>query len=128
MFQSLEVFRLAHGMAVHAGQRQALISQNVANADTPGYVARDIPSFQETVTHDPARAQKATRSRHLNGSNPNTPLVSPFEDRQFASLDGNTVSVEKEMLRAVETKRQHDRSLAIYRSALDVLRQTVSTR
>ena len=48
MFSNLTVFKTAHAMAVHAGARQALIAQNVANADTPGYRARDLPSFAES--------------------------------------------------------------------------------
>ena len=47
MFSKLTVFQTAHAMAVHAGARQALIAQNVANADTPGYRAKDLPSFSQ---------------------------------------------------------------------------------
>ena len=49
MFQNLDVFRTAMAMARHAGQAQALSAQNIANADTPGYRARDLPDFQQTL-------------------------------------------------------------------------------
>lgn len=127
MFQDLTVFKTAHAMAVHAGQRQAVIAQNVANADTPGYVGRDLPSFQELYApkNTDNSSQRATRDGHLNGlQTANFDAVSR-EDRSFAAPDGNTVSLETEMLRATDAKRQHDRSLAIYKSALNVLRASL---
>ncbi|MEP1538960.1 MAG: FlgB family protein [Paracoccaceae bacterium] len=127
MFQSLDVFRMAHDMAVHAGQRQAVIAQNVANADTPGYRAKDIPTFQATLEGDVSDLQKATRDAHIHGSVSGSARLETIRDRAQASLDGNSVSVETEMMKAVETKRQHERALSIYRSALDVLRRTIST-
>ena len=47
MFERLNVFNIAYSMATHAGKRQALISENMANADTPGYHAKDIKPFKE---------------------------------------------------------------------------------
>lgn len=126
MFESLEVFRLASHMAKHAGQRQALVSENVANADTPGYVARDIPNFQDVVRAEPTSYQRATRAGHMNGMREDGQIVSAQRDKSFGSVDGNTVSIESEMLKAVETQRQHDRALTIYKSALDVLRMTLN--
>lgn len=122
MFQSLEVFQLAHNMAVHSGRRQALISQNIANADTPGYVARDLLSFQETLRPGSPGLQKSTRDNHLHGvpSNAQAPVL---EDKTFASISGNSVSIEREMLKAVETKRHHDRALAIYKSSMTVFQK-----
>jgi flagellar basal-body rod protein FlgB len=127
MFQNLTVFETAHAMAVHAGQRQAVIAQNVANADTPGFVARDLQNFQSAfASSDPMQsAQRATRPGHLHGAA--VPVSNPMigEDRSFAAPDGNSVSLETEMLRATAAKRQHDRSLAIYKSALNILRSSL---
>lgn len=127
MFNNLTVFKAAYAMAVHAGQRQAVVSQNVANADTPQYVARDIPDFQDVYAPQETgvHLQRATRSGHLNGANGLQSANLIYEDRSFASPDGNSVSLETEMLRAVDAKRQHDRSLAIYRHGLTVLRASL---
>ena len=126
MFEKLDVFRMSSAMAIHAGQRQAVVAQNVANADTPGYKARDIPEFKAIYEPgDTGLVQRASRNRHLHGGIDASPALSPFETRDEASPDGNTVSVETEMARGVEAKRQHDRALAIYKSALTVLRTTI---
>lgn len=127
MFQNLTVFETAHAMASHAGQRQAVIAQNVANADTPGFIARDLPSFQEIYSpeQNDYSLQRATRSGHLHGAVGADASGLLTEDRSFAAPDGNSVSLETEMLRATDAKRQHDRSLAIYKSALNILRSSL---
>ncbi|WP_299684819.1 FlgB family protein [uncultured Tateyamaria sp.] len=126
MFQRLTVFETAYAMAVHAGQKQAVVAQNVANADTPGYVARDLPSFKDIYA--PAESsggmQRATRDGHLHGRAADARTMIE-KDPSFASPDGNSVSIDAEMLRGTDAKRQHDRSLAIYRSALTILRTSL---
>jgi flagellar basal-body rod protein FlgB len=129
MFQNLDVFRLSHAMAVHAGTRQSVVAQNLANADTPGYKARDVLPFTALMDADTRvfRA-RATRSAHLNMSA--GPLQIDISPRAGAQADpnGNSVSLETEMLHAVDVKRQHDRAITIYKSALGVLRTAVSVR
>lgn len=139
MFENLDIFKMSHAMAVHAGQRQALIAQNVANADTPGYVARDLPEFKVTYEGQaPASgkfeshgmlptSQRATRATHLNGSSMSS-HISPIRQQDTASPDGNSVSIEQEMLKATDTLRQHERALAIYKSSLGILRASLGRR
>ncbi len=129
MFQNLEIFRMAHAMAVHAGTRQAVVAQNMANADTPGYAARDIPPFADLYgAEDAAFTLRATRPGHLAGTGPDgTPEVRPRRD-STRDPNGNSVSLESEMLRAVEVKRQHDRAITIYKSSLATLRAALGQR
>ena len=111
MFQNLQVFKLSVALAQHAGQRQALVAQNVAHADTPGYVARDLPPFEEVMAGlGTGGAPGQSRMEEVRGS---------------ASPNGNQVSLEQEMLKSVEAKRQHDRAMAIYKSGIAVLRSTL---
>lgn len=124
MFQGLNVFKAAHAMATHAGQHQALVAQNVANADTPGYKARDMRPFAEVFDGDAASGMRASRAGHLNApdsaGNPPT-----FQSESPTDPNGNSVSVELELMKGVEIKREHDRALAIYKSSLSVLRTSL---
>lgn len=126
MFTDLNVFRTAHAMAVHAGQRQAIVAQNMANADTPGYRARDIAPFAQTLKGDASSGgMRTSRARHLNGASGAGLMWETTTPKAAADPNGNTVSIETEMLRAVDTKRQHDRALAIYKSSLKLLRTSL---
>jgi flagellar basal-body rod protein FlgB len=130
MFEGLEIFRISGAMAVHAGKKQAIAAENVANSDTPEYKARDVVSFKETYEQDVSRAGvqalKATRENHLHG-NIEGMFAEPVVDANgAASPNGNTVSLENEMLKSLGAKRQHDRALAIYKSSMTLLRATLS--
>ncbi|MCE8552980.1 FlgB family protein [Ruegeria pomeroyi] len=123
MFSDLNVFKMAYAMATHAGTRQAVIAQNMANADTPGYRERDIAPFAETFARESAGiAMQASRTGHLNGTAASTTSWTPFETDGPGDPNRNNVSVEEQMLKAVEVKRQHDRALAIYKSSMNILR------
>jgi len=126
MFENLDVFRMSSAMARHAGQRQAIVAQNVANADTPGYVARDLPPFETLYRPaDGAEVQRATRAGHLNGAvQGDAPFVA-VRAGEGGAPNGNRVSLEGEMLKSVDAKREHDRALAIYKSALGILRNVI---
>ncbi|MCR8549504.1 FlgB family protein [Salipiger sp. P9] len=123
MFQNLDVFRTAMAMARHAGMQQALSAQNIANADTPGYRALEIPDFAATL-RDPLLGQRATRETHLNGRGAGA-LPEAFERRGSVDPNGNTVSIEAEMVTAVDAARAHNRALSIYRSNLTLLRASL---
>lgn len=128
MFENLSVFQTASAMARHAGQSQAMISQNVANADTPGYVGKQMPPFASLYSPtDTAGSQRATREGHLHGST-NNQQMAPTDIRGGDNPNQNSVSLETELLKAAEAKTHHDRALAIYKSALDVLRIAARTR
>ena len=127
MYQNLEIFRTAISLAQHAGTRQAVIAQNIANADTPDYLARKVADFATFANQDARSAgvQKATRASHLNGSaSMPTPEISVSEGASD-SPNGNGVSVELEMVKAVEAKRHHDQALAVYKSSLNILRASL---
>ncbi|MCH5375497.1 MAG: FlgB family protein [Planctomycetes bacterium] len=126
MFSNLNVFKMANAMATHAGQRQAVIAKNIANADTPGYKAQDISPFATMYqSREDDQGMRASRAGHLNGSRgAGAAEASPRRD-QAADPNGNSVSVEQEMLKAVEVKQQHDRALAIYKSSLNILRTSL---
>lgn len=127
MFDRLEILRLAGELASHAASRQGAIAENVANADTPGFRARDLPSFGEVYDQESAFQLRATRPEHLSqeGEAPRWNLIdSPDQE----SPNGNTVSIEDQMLRAAEVRKEHDTALAVYSTTMDILRTTLGKR
>ena len=124
MFEKLEITRMAQAMASHAGARMGVVSQNIANADTPGYKARDLPDFAQA--YQAQGAMKTTRAGHLGAAE--QPVPAPRGQTAMADPNGNTVSLEAEMVKAVEVRQQHDMALSIYRATSDMLRTSLGRR
>ena len=126
MFENLNLFRLSSALAAHAGTGQAVVAENIANADTPGYKAREVVPFAAVMEAEAAGFHaRATRAGHMMGSGPAMqPGIVRAGDRS-SNPNGNEVSLEEEMLKAVAVKRQHDKALAIYRSGLTILRSSL---
>ena len=126
MFTNLNVFRMAQAMAVHAGQRQAIVAQNVANADTPGYRAQELTPFAQSYQgRETAENMRGSRARHLNAGSDGKPGLTEIITKTDTDPNGNSVSVELEMVKAAEIKHQHDRAITIYKSSLTIMRASL---
>ncbi len=124
MYDTLDLFRISSAMARHAGAQQAMIATNVANADTPGYKATTLPPFTDAYRADGGADMRATRARHM-APTPAGMASRPQSVDGEPSPNGNTVSVEEEMLAAVEAQREHSQALAIYRHAMGIIRTSL---
>lgn len=112
------VSSLAHALVAHAASRQELVARNIANADTPGYHATDLAPFAAELD---SQAMKATRPGHLNfdaGMTPGEAVERPGQP----SPNGNTVSLELELMHAAGIRQQHDMALSINTASRDILR------
>jgi len=126
LFDKLEIFQMAHGLAAHAMTRQAKIAGNVANADTPGYRASDIAPFAET--YQPRNVDAGLRSTRAGHVMEHEGGASQFRvvDRPGPSApNGNTVSLETEIMKATEVRHAHEMALAVYKSSLGILRTSI---
>lgn len=125
MYKSLELFQTAHAMARHAGARQAVVARNIANADTPGYQAQQIATFSDTYSATSGAALRATRPGHITSSAGDMATAQVTLSNTEPSPNGNTVSLEEEMLNSVAVSREHNRALTIYRHTMTVLRTSL---
>ena len=123
MFEKLELTRMAQALAAQSGARMAVIAENVANADTPGYKAKDVPAFSDVYEAE-GLEMRATRPGHLSVP---SQTVAPVPDIApgHESPNGNSVSLEAEMVKSVEARQNHDMALAIYRATSDVIRASL---
>ncbi len=120
---SIGILQMAGRLADHASARQTVIANNLANADTPGFKARDIASFADTYTaSDRMFAPRPPRPGHIPFND--TGGYESFESSAFGAEDpnGNTVSLEDQMVRSADIRMEHDLALGIYGKSLDILR------
>ena len=79
-------------------QRAEMLASNIANADTPGYKARDI-DFKSALANVEAQSAQhlaTTNARHIQINTPETNAEILYRVPNQSSLDGNTVDGQME--------------------------------
>jgi len=106
-------------------QRAELIANNLANADTPGFKARDV-DFRAALaasgygdTSD-GLALSTTQGRHLGGpaGAPGLDAAQKYRQPLAPSLDGNTVDVQVEQASFAENAVRYQATLTFINSRL----------
>jgi len=103
------------------GQRQKLISENIANASTPGYKPRDV----DTTRFDNALAAAVRQNeRGGHGSTRISTGMARVVTRPDSetTLDGNGVELEDQVMKAAQVRQSFETSIALYQKGLALLR------
>lgn len=110
-------------------QRQRVLAQNIANADTPGYRARDIEAidFERALKGQQGALQLAVTSP--------AHVTSPSGQESFRSVrnrspyevapDGNQVVIEEQMMRLSETAGDFELTTGLYRKYMGLYRMAL---
>lgn len=105
--QDLALFAIASDRNRWLATRSAAVADNIANADTPGYKARDVPSFEAALSSGAAVVSRTSAS-HLSPTQFGArayDLVARASD--VPKHSGNTVSLETELTALGEVRSQH---------------------
>lgn len=128
MFTKPEVMAIASSLSAHAEARQALIAENVANADTPGYRTQDIGDFATSYRDAPGPEMRQSRPGHIGNDERSGGGFERTASLAQMSPNGNSVSLEAEMVKSAEVEREHNLALAVYGKSLDILRASLGRR
>ena len=96
---------------------QSLIASNIANANTPGYQARDLKPFEEILSATKLELA-ATRRGHMQ---PESPTSAAAAERRLASTwdithSGNSVTMEKELMKAAEVSGAYSLNTSVIKA------------
>ena len=128
MLGGMLVFALSAARLAHSSERNAVIARNVAHADTPGFKAQDVAAFDfEGMAAATAVQPKATRPGHAVGGSPLGPAEVEVRDAPATdeSPNGNTVSLEEQMVLAAETRGDFELAATLYAKHLSLLRTAI---
>ena len=95
-------------------RRTQLISENIANVDTPGFKARDI-DFNQVLQNQRTETVKlnATHSGHMGTSQDAFSENIEFREVQQSAADGNTVDLQKEKASFAENSLRYQTTLHV---------------
>ena len=104
------IFELASQRLKWLSDRQKVVSENIANADTSGYRAKEVESFDAYLEVATGQAE--------------TPDANVFESEATwgQDLTGNNVVLEEQILEANATSGQYKIAANLYKKAHDMLR------
>lgn len=111
------------------GQRQAVLTENVANADTPHYKPRDVTAFDFKAALGQNRRLEPTRtsSTHMQLTQANAgPGKAERERHPYETkMDGNSVVIEEQMLKISQTATDYNAATSLYRKNVALLRSAI---
>jgi flagellar basal-body rod protein FlgB len=109
--------------------RQRVLAENVANVDTPRYKAADLRplDFRSELAQLQGKLQPLkTDPNHLAG----TVLASAEQEQATANpverdINGNTVSIEDEMMKVSETMADYQLMTSLYKKQIGLFKQAL---
>lgn len=128
----MTLFRMAREKMSWLGQRQAVLAQNIANANTPSYRSKELAPIdfdRELRSIQPVR-MAATTGNHLDGT-----VVPPehkvqrdrLRDVYEVNPDGNSVVMEEQLIKVSDTQVQYQLATNIYHKNLKMFRMALGT-
>lgn len=125
----IPLFAMLRGRLGHMSERQRVIAQNVANADTPGYVAQDVKPFAfraQVQAAQSATLMAATQAGHMHpkGERRGAAAAAKIVTAQSSetTLNGNAVVLEEEMMKMSEARMNYDAAIGFYQKSMNILR------
>jgi flagellar basal-body rod protein FlgB len=133
----IPLFSMLRSRLGYLNQRQQVVAQNIANADTPSYVPRDLAGF--SFKSHMANQTPPAGASSIGGSAPHMIKTTTSADgvvgaqgwkmqRQPDSettLDGNQVVLEDQMMKMSEARMDYDAAIGFYQKSLSLIRMAV---
>ncbi len=126
----IQLFELASRQAEWLSVRQQVVATNIANANTPKYLAKDITPFSAVL-------EKTGTVQGMAVTQPGHMAAADFTDRNIAIEDedlnneigiqesGNTVALAQELRKTGENKRNHELNTSLVSSFHRMMLMTV---
>ena len=140
----IPLFAMLKSRMGYLSERQKVIAQNVANGDTPDYQPRDLKAYSFKATLDqqatgqPYRGgpvsgpstngvqMMATSAAHMAPTRPAGVWRAPEGPDSETTLDGNSVTLEDQMLKMSDARMNYDAAIGFYQKSMQMLK--TSTR
>ncbi len=122
----MNIFAALQARLNYVHQRQEVIASNIANVDTPNYKSRDLAApktFQELLGGNGMR-MATTNAQHISASQGGgSGRFRTMAGAAFETLpNGNSVSLEQEMLKASQNTSENAMLTNLYRRSMNLLR------
>jgi flagellar basal-body rod protein FlgB len=107
-------------------ERQRVLAENVANADTPNYRARDLvpPNFDHALKTASLNLA-TTNSSHIVAAGSGSPFAEDHDLHYETRPGGNTVDHEDEMLKLSGNQMDYEAMTSLYTHSLNLIKTAI---
>lgn len=138
----IPLFAMLKSRLGYLSERQKTIAENVANANTPGYTARDLkpfsfqshmqaaasgPAGSTSVAATPAGTMAVTQPGHMQAPGSKAGVKAVTTPDSEKTLDGTSVVLEDEMVKLTDARMDYEAAIGFYQQSLSMLK-TASRR
>jgi len=122
----IPLFSMLRNRMGYLSEKQRVISENVANASTPGYTPQGLKAFTfqaklQAVAGPGSMA--VTEPGHLQPPGAKHLNVKPVKSKDSeTTMDGNSVVLEEEMMKLTDARMDYDAAVSFYQKSLDILK------
>jgi flagellar basal-body rod protein FlgB len=130
----IPIFSMLRTRLQYSQERQRVLSENVANADTPNYRARDLkapkfPAPTEMTTASVSNVLLAqTDSGHIGGLSGTTAFSADQKNGYEVRPVGTAVNLEDEMIKVAGNQMDYQAATALYTRSLNLLKTALGKR
>jgi len=115
------------------GQRQKVLAQNIANADTPDYVPHDLKSqdFRRMVERQylPTLRPSATQAGHIQSSSLKADDRSVEQKERYETApSGNAVVLEEQLIKVAQTQNDYNAITNLYKKQVAMMKMALRGR
>ena len=132
MYEDLTLLGMARKAMDWVAQRQQVLSENIANADSPGYIPSDLKALDfKSVLHttgQPAVLPVQTDPKHIVPKLMDPNVVTLQKKDYESSPDGNAVVLEEQMDKMGESKATYEQVTALFQKNVALLRTAITGR
>jgi flagellar basal-body rod protein FlgB len=133
MFENLDIFKATKSQMDWLAQRQELLAQNIANANTPKYLPTDLKplNFKEVLSGTAAMPVTATITNpmHITPTMPPDPFKALVQRKTYESTpNGNAVVLEEQVAKMGEAKSTYDTAAALFQKYQKLMATALGSR
>ena len=132
----IPLFAMLKSRLGYLSDRQRVIAENVANANTPGYQARDLKAFNfqahvqaasgaSSVAATPAGTMAVTQPGHMQPKGGVSGAKAMKAPDSEMTLDSNGVVLEDEMVKLTQARMDYDAAIGFYQQSMGMLKMAV---
>jgi len=130
MISDIPIFSMLRTRMQWHQERQHVLSENVANADTPGFRPRDLapPDFSRTGAAAASLALAQTAPGHLGAQLTGASFQVEAARDSAIRPAGNAVNLEDEMLKVANNQMDYQAATALYTRGLGLIKTALGRR